>query len=291
MEGGRDGFHETDGIFVPARPPRHRDEEFDEAGFDLLLRMQRGHFWYRGRHKLLLNILRREVRRRSDGRHGLRGVDLGGGCGGWIEYLHAHAPAMFDELALGDSSLRALMLARPVVGSIAKRYHIDLLDLAWSDEWDVVFLLDVLEHIPDHVEALRQIRRALHPGGLLFVTTPALQAFWTYNDELVHHQRRYSSADFIDLAARADLRLVRTDYFMFFLSPVLLASRLLLRPQASATPEEVLDHMMRTHRIPPRPINEGLAALLSLEAAIVGRVGFPWGTSVFALFERPVSAP
>ena len=106
----------------------------------------------------------------------------------------------------------------------------DLLDIVWSEEWDVVFLLDVLEHTPDRGEVLRQIRKSMRPGGLLFVTTPALTCFWTYNNELAHHQRRYCAQDFEDLATYVDLDLLRANYFMFFLSPALLLSRILFHP-------------------------------------------------------------
>jgi SAM-dependent methyltransferase len=279
-------FSQKQGVFVPGRRPCHRDDEYDEKAFEVLLQMQREHFWYRGRHKLLLNVLEKEISRYFGKANVLRAVDLGGGCGGWLEYIHTHDACMFQELALGDSSIRALSLAEPVVGSFATRYQIDLLDLPWSEEWDVVFLLDVLEHIPDHQEVLRQVRRSLRPGGLLFVTTPALKLFWTYNDELAQHQRRYDRQDFYGLGKNTDLELLRTEYFMFFLSPALLLSRILFRPPKSATPEQLQDHLARTHRIPAKPINALLTKIFSIEASMVSSVDFPWGTSILAVFKR-----
>lgn len=279
-------FDLQDGIFVPRRRPRHRDDEYDELAFDILIRMQREHFWYRGRHKLLLHVLRQALSRHHGASGKLAAIDIGGGCGGWLEFVHDHEPDLFGELALGDSSIRALTLAEPVVGSFAARYQIDLLDLTWSERWDVIFLLDVLEHIPEHIEVLREVRRSLRPGGLLFVTTPALQLFWTYNDELAHHQRRYSRRDFSVLASKVDLELVRTEYFMFLLSPALLASRLLSRPPKSATPDELRAHLERTHRIPARPMNGFLERIFSMEASLIDRFALPWGTSIMAVFER-----
>nr|MBC7244608.1 class I SAM-dependent methyltransferase [Chloroflexota bacterium] len=279
-------FTQEQGIFVPHRRPHHRDDEYDEQIFAVLIQMQREHFWYYGRHKLLLNVLKKEISQQFGAANNLRAIDIGGGCGGWLEYLRAHAPGMFQKLALGDSSMRALSLAEAVVGSFATRYQIDLLDIPWVEEWDVVFLLDVLEHIPDHVEALRQIRKSMRPGGLLFVTTPALEAFWTYNDELAQHQRRYCRQDFRALAEHTGLELLRTDYFMFFLSPALLLSRLLFRPPILATPEQRREHLARTHRIPAPPINRLLAKVFSIEASMVNTVRFPWGTSILAVFKR-----
>ena len=279
-------FTLDNGIFVPDKRPQHREDEYDEAGFDLLLGMQRDHFWYHGRHRLLLKVFQRESQQRLVKPENLRGIDLGGGCGGWLEYLHARDGKQFAELALADSSLRALSLAGPVVGHFAKRYQVDLLDLAWSQQWDVVFLLDVLEHIPDHLQVLRQIRKILRPGGLLFITTPALKAFWSYNDDLAHHQRRYCKQDFQDLAAPSQLALLRADYFMFWLSPALLLSRLLTRPAPNASASDLHATLERTHRIPVSPINNLLKAVLATESGLIDHVRFPWGTSVLAVFQR-----
>lgn len=279
-------FSQNQGIFVSHRRPLHRDDDYDEHGFKMLIQMQRTHFWYRGRHKLLLNVLRKEIAKRFGTTKELCAIDMGGGCGGWLEYLHDHDRGIFQELALGDSSLQALSLAEAVVGPLATRYQIDLLDLPWIEKWDVVFLLDVLEHIPDHAKVLRQIYRSLRPGGLLFVTTPALMFFWTYNDKLAHHQRRYCRQDFRTLGAHAGFDLLRTDYFMFFLSPALLLSRLLFRPPTSATPEQCQEHLARTHRIPARSINTLLAKAFSIEASLVNYIHFPWGTSILTVFRR-----
>jgi SAM-dependent methyltransferase len=274
------------GIHIPRHQPHHRDEDFDEQTFAVLLQMQREHFWYRGRHKLLLRVVKKEIARRFRAAGDLRAIDLGGGCGGWIEYLQTHTGCEFGQIALGDSSLEALSLAEAVIGPLAARYQVDLLTLPWSEEWDVVFLLDVLEHIADQETVLREVRRSLRPGGLLFVIAPALKFFWTYNDKLVHHQRRYCRKDFEVLAGRAGLELMRTEYFMFFLSPLLLLSRLLLRPPPLTTPEQRRKHMARTHRVPYAPANRLLASIFSMEASMIDAVHFPWGTSILAVFRR-----
>ena len=60
------------------------------------------------------------------------------------------------------------------------------------DEWDVVLLLDVLEHVPvEHqIHFLRTIYGALRAGGLLIITVPNANAIlasrWRYNDH-THH--------------------------------------------------------------------------------------------------------
>ena len=144
----------------------------------------------------------------------------------------------------------------------------------------------MLEHISDHEVVLRQLHKSLRPGGLLFVTTSALRFFWTYNDQLAHHRRRYSRRDFRLLAKQVEFELLRTDYFMFFLSPVLLLSRLLYQPPESATPRQLKEHLMQTHSIPAKPINRILTNLFSVEAAMMNFVTFPWGSSILAVLKR-----
>jgi 2-polyprenyl-3-methyl-5-hydroxy-6-metoxy-1,4-benzoquinol methylase len=278
---------EANGILVSGQPLEHRDGEYSSDLLQVVQRMQAEHFWYRGRARFILRCLKRFLRLDTHQREsGLRGVDLGGGCGGWIRYLKDHGPRQFAELALADSSLRALTLAADVVGSDVKRYQVDLLRLHWRRRWDVAFLLDVLEHIPDHVEVLRQIRAALRPRGLLLVTTPALDFFRTYNDDLIHHVRRYSRKDFARLATSSGLQLCFARYFMFFLSPLLLLSRLRPPDLTTMSEERIREHLMRSHRVPSWPVNQVLRLVFSLETPLGVWLPFPWGTSILAVLRK-----
>lgn len=193
--------------------------------------MQRRHFWYRGRHRFLLYALHRYLKAPQGTARSLRMIDVGGGCGGWLSYCLERTVLPVCEAALADSSLAALTRASAVLPPQVQRWHIDLLDLPWRDRWDIMFLLDVLEHIPNDRQALQEIQRSLCPGGYLFVTTPALPFFWTWNDEVAGHQRRYRRSDFRALAKATGMELVGTHYFMFFLSFALLGRRWLCRPR------------------------------------------------------------
>ena len=177
-------------------------------------------------------------------------------------------------------------MAERFVGEHVARYQIDLLDLQVADRWDVAFLLDVLEHIPKDVTALNQIYEALRPGGLLFITTPALNCFWSLNDYLTHHVRRYSRKDYQRLADQTGFKVRYTRYFMFFLSPLLLISRMRALNLESMTADDIRKHLEHTHRIPSAPINLILRLLFSLETPIGLKIPFPWGTSVLAVLQK-----
>ncbi len=278
------------GLFLPKEDVRHREDEYPSSAFRALLEMQAKHFWYAGRHRFILNILETYVRlMKADQNRTLTGIDLGGGCGGWVQFLQHRSPHTFKELALGDSSIQALEYAADVVGPAVPRYQIDLLDLPWENRWDVVFLLDVLEHIPEDVQAMKQVLKALRPGGIAIITTPALRQFWTYNDDLAKHVRRYSRREFSNLARDCGLELSLSRYFMFFLSPLLYLSRLKSPDIARMSPAEINAHLEQTHRVPSPAINGLLRSIFSMETPLGALIPFPWGTSILGVFRRPAT--
>ncbi|MBF0294235.1 MAG: class I SAM-dependent methyltransferase [Magnetococcales bacterium] len=276
------------GIHHPPVPVSHRNEDYDESGFATLLNMQQRHFWYRGRHRFLLEACK-PVLFRQDASPGTRSlpavIDFGGGVGGWVRHLEQHGQSQFSHLALADSSLQALTMAGEVLSPTTERYHVDLMNLCMHDQWDAAFLLDVLEHVHEDAHVLRQIKEALKPGGHLFVTTPALQQFWSYNDAFWNHKRRYCRADFRQLAHATGLTLCDARYFMFFLSPLYLFSR--LRPGARPLDErERRRRILRQHRIPSAPVNALLSAVFAAETPLGHWLRFPWGTSILGVFQK-----
>jgi SAM-dependent methyltransferase len=263
-------------------PVQHRDEEYGEGCFEILRDMQERHFWYRGRHRFLLKAVDRYLPKSGQQRSA---IDLGGGPGGWVRYLAQHRPAGFEPLALADSSMVALTLAASVLPPNAQRFQIDLMQLHMREQWDVAFLLDVIEHLPDDLQALVQAREALKPGGYLFVASPAFPEFWSYNDEMGHHLRRYRRGDFDRLAQKSGLTLCDARYFMFFLSPIYLLSRLKV-DSATLTPAQRREMFIKQHQVPPAPFNSMLSAIFAWETPLGHRLRFPWGTSILGVFKK-----
>ena len=64
-------------------------------------------------------------------------------------------------------------------------------DLPDVTAFDSAVFVNVLEHIPDDVDALRATHRVLRPGGHVYVYSPAFELLMSPFDREIGHCRRY----------------------------------------------------------------------------------------------------
>jgi SAM-dependent methyltransferase len=159
-------------------------------------------------------------------------------------------------------------------------------ELPWDDgTFDLITCLDVIEHVPDDVRALRELLRVARPGGWLLVTVPAYQALWSLHDEANHHFRRYARTSLRGAALAAGWKVQRMSAF----------NSLLLAPAAAV---RVAQRRIGTHNgyttdldLGPAWLNDVLERPLALEAGWLARGRtLPMGLSLLALLRRPPAA-
>jgi len=126
----------------------------------------------------------------------------------------------------------------------------------------------------------------MKPGGLLFVTVPALQFFWSRNDDVTGHRRRYSRQDLRSLAQTSGFSLLFSRYFMFFLSPIYFLQRFFGPKYRGMTRKEIEEKIAQVYKSPSRPVNTILGAVFALETPLGHWIPFPWGTSVMGVFQK-----
>lgn len=78
-------------------------------------------------------------------------------------------------------------------------------------------LFDVLEHIRDDMNFLKNIHRVLIDNGRIYLTVPAHRLLWSNVDILSGHFRRYSKSNISNLLKLQGFRIEYCSYFFFFL--------------------------------------------------------------------------
>ena len=231
-------------------------------------RAEERHWWYRGRRKVLARVFA-ELGLPYPARI------LDAGCGSGRNMVELARLGTVTGVELSGTSV-ALARER-AVGEVIEG---SVLDMPFeTDSFELAVSLDVIEHLDQHLEALRELRRVVAPGGALLVTVPAYGWLWSGHDEINHHFRRYTRRSLQRVAQQAGWQQVRTTYFNSLLLPVAILLRALDR-WSTKTTESSLDLW-----VPPEPVNRLLELPLDLEAALIGRGGrIPAGLSLLAVF-------
>lgn len=87
----------------------------------------------------------------------------------------------------------------------------DLMKLPYRDgSFDFVSGLDVIEHIKDDIYAISEMSRILKKNGILIISVPHRMKYYTDQDRLIGHYRRYEINQLISNFSRFNLRNVKT---------------------------------------------------------------------------------
>ena len=231
----------------------------DEALWDAIARVERRHWWFRGRREVIARVLERELAPAA------AVLDVGCGTGFVLERLAAR----FDVLGLEpDASVRARAAA--VIAPRLRPGGIGDFGALGGRTFDAVLLLDVLEHLDDDLAALQGVRAAIAPAGLLVVAVPANPALWSRHDVLNQHRRRYTAAGLRALLDNAGYAIEHLGHMNSRLYPLAWLHRLAVRETGGAL------------RVPPAPLNRFFAAAFAGEASR-GAPAYARGLSLLAL--------
>ena len=162
-------------------PPRHAQTEnkTDYAGADEL--------WANEKH--LKNYNQDVVRLLSRPLESATAVlEFGAGIGTLATLWHARTKVRPDCLEV-DPTLRRTLIERG--------FHCyESLD-SLQTTFDGIYTSNVLEHVPDDLAALKQLRTKLRQGSNIAIFVPAFMCLYSDFDSAMGHYRRYSKAELL----------------------------------------------------------------------------------------------
>lgn len=240
----------------------------DRRVYDRMAEHDSTHWWYRARRDILSDYLTREARLPEQARI----LEIGCGTGHNLPML-----AQFGTVDAIEIDPAAREVASLRLGKAVGEAPLPALSGVPTAAYDLIAVLDVVEHIEDDVAALRAMRERLAPGGKILITVPAHQWMWSAHDVVNHHHRRYSKRTLAKAIADAGLKHNGLRYFNSLLFPAAVAARV----AGKLTGKDDSDDSP-----PPKPLNAAFEAIFRLERHLLGRIPMPPGLSIVTLVSK-----
>ncbi|MGR8979421.1 MAG: class I SAM-dependent methyltransferase [Gammaproteobacteria bacterium] len=228
------------------------------------------HWWFVGRRKIIESILNRFYKNNGSKKI----LEIGCGTGGNLALLTQYG--ILTGIELFDEA-REYAIGRNICpvykGSLPDNLHLNC-------KFDLICLLDVLEHIEDDVEALNGICQHLNKNGQILITVPAFMILWSAHDESHHHKRRYFKKELEDKIIKCGLSIKYSTYFNTILFPIVYLVR-------------IADKIVNRNHIsdlnmPSSLVNQILKTIFQLEKWILKLIKFPFGVSILIIAEKHI---
>lgn len=127
-------------------------------------------------NRYILSLIKRDIHSKK------KILDFGAGAGTFAKML-AYENILVDCYEI-DKSLQQKIIENKLT----------LVNHLNESKYDFIYSLNVLEHIKDDENAIKEIFHLLNPGGELFLYLPAFNLLYSSMDKKVGHYRRYNAS-------------------------------------------------------------------------------------------------
>ncbi|MFZ2726715.1 MAG: class I SAM-dependent methyltransferase [Methylococcaceae bacterium] len=225
------------------------------------------HWWFVARRHILEKLLNSFFKQTN-----ANILELGCGTGGNFQLLaqYGNLYAMeFDNDACDMAKTRG-------IGTVIQGVLPE--PIAFKENFDLICMLDVLEHIDDELATLQQVHLKLNEKGILLITVPAYMFLWSSHDEAVNHKRRYLKSQLVKLLENAGFKINYASYFNSFLFPVIATVRFLNKLLAKKEGTDV--------SMPSAIVNNCLLNIFAFERYLMPKFSLAFGVSIVVVAEK-----
>jgi SAM-dependent methyltransferase len=242
----------------------------EDKAYKTMAENERKHWWFCGRRIILASVLKKIIKDRVQ-----RALDIGSGTGGTTCDLLKFSKEVYGL----EPSIEAIAYTQanyPELNIIQGFFP----EKIPAGQFDLITILDVLEHIKDDRSAIEALSNLLSPSGVAVITVPAFPFLWSSHDEHLHHFRRYTISKLKKLIIEnKSLSIQYINYYNSILFFIIVLVRLFHK--VSGIKREGDDE-----KIPGKMLNCVLKKIFSFERLWLPNRSLPFGVSIICVIKK-----
>ncbi|MDD3461617.1 MAG: class I SAM-dependent methyltransferase [Mesotoga sp.] len=241
----------------------------EKITYEQLYLNEESHWWFIGTRNIIFDFIAQNIKNKQN----IKILDIGCGTGIVLKKLEKIGACYGIDI-----SEEAILFCKK--RKLKNVYKANAENLPFINEsFDLITVLDVLEHIKNPQNVLNEINRILKNDGIAIITVPAFKFLWSSHDKMLHHITRYDKSELFKVLKTCNFNISRISYYNFFLFPIIAGIRIskkLFKIDSKTT------DVKKTGKI----FNDILISILNFESKILKKFNLPFGVSIIAIIKK-----
>lgn len=220
-------YKEVDGIKIFHENMNESHEDYHAKGLDNLYMQEEKHFWFIARKEFILQNAVKYIKSKD------KIIEIGAGTGNVARYLEKNG---YENISVGEMHINGLKYAQSY--GMKECYQFDLLNSPFENEFEIICMFDVLEHILNDELAIQNVYKMLCNNGKIMITVPSHMWLWNRDDAVAGHKIRYTKKELVRRLKDNGFEVLSSRYFFISITPLLFLRRILNKDDGSTVKEE-----------------------------------------------------
>ena len=232
----------------------------DNKTFSRQIKNQKKHWWFQARKKIIDQIISSINLKKKKNI-----LDFGAGSGVNLDMLRKHGLVDIHEQ---NKYARTVIKKEKKIKNLYSTLKIK------KNFYDLILLADVIEHVKQPKELLKDLKKFLKKDGHILITVPAYQFLFSKKDKVLGHYRRYNKE--LLKTELSGFKVENISYFNTFLCiPIIIMTMLnkfLKR-----------DYIKQVETTPNFILNKLCYIIFASEKYFIKYFNLPFGISIYVL--------
>mgnify|MGYP001315865649 CR=1 FL=1 len=233
----------------------------DNITFSRQIKNQEKHWWFQARKKIIEQIIS-DINLKKK----INILDFGAGSGVNLDMLKKHG--LVDIHEQNKYARNAIKKKQIKIKNLYSTLKIK------KNFYDLILMADVIEHVKQPKQLLKNLKKFLKKDGRILITVPAYQFLFSKKDDALGHYRRYNKKSLKKVLHGFSIE--RISYFNTFLCiPIIIMT--LLNKYLNR------DYIKEVETTPNFILNKVCYIIFMSEKYFIKYFSFPFGISIYAL--------